>query len=898
MNGPTGGEERGERHATPQPGGLVPAGRWVTLIAPPSEDAPMSTWTRRTWLKTATAATGALLLPNVTGLLADDAQRGAGAPGSSRVRERLLADFGWKFHLGHADDPAKDFNFGRAGGDGMFGKSGYLLPGGGRGVPGLAQPGYDTTAWQAVDLPHDWAVDLPFVSDRAVNGHGAKPLGRAYPETSIGWYRREFTVDPADLGRRFALEFDGVFRDAMVILNGHFIGRNLSGYAPVRYDVTDFLTYTTRNPSGPPAPDEPGKNVLLVRVDATEAEGWFYEGAGIYRHVWLEVTSPIHVAPDGTFVTSEIRADAATVTVATEVVNESDTARAVTVVSTITDAGGKPVGTVTSAPTTVPAWGRQTVIGRLTVAKPSLWSVDRPSMYRLRTTIRTPAGAVDEHETPFGIRAIRFDPNRGLFINGQPIKVQGMCNHQDHAGVGAGLPDRLQTFRISKLKEMGCNAYRTSHNPPTPELLDACDRLGMLVLDETRMMSSNPEGLSELTRLIRRDRNHPSVFCWSIGNEEPEQGTDRGARIATSMKRLVHDLDPTRLITEAMNGSWGRGLSAVVDVQGFNYGDGARMDAYHAAHPAQDTMGTEVASTVSTRGIYTNDPERGYVSAYDVNKPSWGATAETWWTTYDSRPWVAGGFVWTGFDYRGEPTPYGWPCTSSHFGILDTCGFPKDLFYYYRAWWTHEPTLHLFPHWNWTGKEGQEIDVWVFSNLDAVELFVNGTSVGAQTVKKDSHLAWKVPYAPGAIEARGTKAGQPSMVVRRETTGPATAMELVADRTSISADGEDLSIVEVRIVDANGRVVPTADAEVTFTLRGEGRFIGLGNGNPSSHEADRVLPGSTAPWTRKAFNGLCMVLVQALKQPGEIQVEATSPGLTAAKVSITTTEATLRPSLA
>ncbi len=269
----------------------------------------------------------------------------------------------------------------------------------------------------------------------------------------------------------------------------------------------------------------------------------------------------------------------------------------------------------------------------------------------------------------------------------------------------------------------------------------------------------------------------------------------------------------------------------------------------------------------------------GYVSAYDLNKPAWGATAETWWTTYDSRQWVAGGFVWTGFDYRGEPTPYNWPCISSHFGIMDLCGFPKDLFYYYRAWWTNEPTLHLFPHWNWTGKEGQEIEVWVFSNLDSVELVVNGTSVGAKPVKKDSHLAWKVPYAPGAIEARGTKAGQPPLVVRRETTGAATGIQLVPDRPRLSANGEDVSVVEVRIVDGNGRVVPTADHDVTFTVSGAGRFIGIGNGDPSSHEVDRVPPGAEAPWKRRAFNGLCMALVQATRQAGEIHVEASSPGL-------------------
>ncbi len=776
----------------------------------------MADWTRRDWLKTATAAGGAMLLPNVTGILAPGSPAAsrpqAGPTTAAPTRQRLLADFGWTFHLGHADDPAKDFNFGRAGGDGMFGKSGTFLPGGRRGAPGITQAGFDTGSWQPVDLPHDWAVDLPFVDDRAVNGHGAKPLGRAYPDTSIGWYRREFTIDPQALGRRFALEFDGIFRDATVVLNGHFIGRNLSGYAPVRYDITDFLTYVTRDPAGPPNPDQPGRNVLLVRVDATEAEGWFYEGAGIYRHVWLESTSPVHVAPNGTFVTAEVRGETATLTIQTEIVNDSDKAAAVTVASDIESDDGRRAGGTTSAPTPIPAWSRQTVTERVSIAQPKLWSLEHPSLYTLRTTLRPAAGApgqLDQHDTRFGIRTVQFDADTGLFINGQPVKIKGTCNHQDHAGVGSALPDRLQEFRVARLKAMGSNAYRTSHNPPTPELLDACDRLGMLVLDETRVMSSNPEGLDELERMIRRDRNHPSVFCWSIGNEEPEQGTDRGRRIAETMKRRVHDLDPSRLITEAMNSNWGRGLSAVVDVQGFNYGKAEAMDAYHAAHPVQPTMGTEVASTVSTRGIYENDPVKGYVSAYDINHPPWATTAEDWWTTYDARPWVAGGFVWTGFDYRGEPTTnnasQGWPCISSHFGILDTCGFPKDLFYYYRAWWTNEPTLHLFPHWNWAGKEGHDIDVWVFSNLDSVELLVNGASVGTQKVQKDAHLVWKVPYALERLRRAGTKAGQPPMVVRRETTGEASSLQLVPDRTRLSATGEDVSVVEVRIIDANGR---------------------------------------------------------------------------------------------
>jgi beta-galactosidase len=390
--------------------------------------------------------------------------------------------------------------------------------------------------------------------------------------------------------------------------------------------------------------------------------------------------------------------------------------------------------------------------------------------------------------------------------------------------------------------------------------------------------------------MVRRDRNHPSVFCWSIGNEEPEQSTVRGAREAETMKRVVKRLDPSRSITEAMNGanSWGRGLSVVVDVQGFNYGHAPDVDAFHTRFPKQPTMGTEVASTVSTRGIYVEDAVKGYVSAYDRNFPGWASTAEEWWTTYHARPWVAGGFVWTGFDYRGEPTPYHWPCISSHFGILDTCGFPKDLYYYYRAWWTSKPVLHLFPHWNWQGAT-QPIEVWCFTNLDRVELFVNGRSLGVQDVTRDSHVAWSVPYEPGTLEARGFTgtSSRPALVDRRETTGEAAQIVLVPDRASIAADGEDLSCVEVRVADSEGRIVPTALHPVTFAIAGPGRVIGVGNGDPSSHEADHAT-------ARSAFNGLCMALVQSTVDAGAITLRATSPGLIGATTTIAGTKALRR----
>jgi beta-galactosidase len=783
-------------------------------------------------------------------------------------RERLLLDFNWRFQLGHANDPAQDFGYGNGE---EFAKTGEFMR-----VP--SKPDFDVSGWRQVDLPHDWVVELPFENDPALYNQGFKPVGRAHPATSIGWYRRVFEIPAGDHGRRLGLEFDGVFRDCLVALNGIYLGRNLSGYAPFRFDISDVANYG-------------GSNVLVVRADATEHEGWFYEGAGIYRHVWLVKTAPLHVAPGGTFVSSDVHGGAATVVVQTQVENESDGAPVCRIVSTVTDPSGKVVARAATAPARVAGWSGREFTQRIAVPHPALWSLEHPQLHRLTTVIEAGGVEVDRLETAFGIRTIRFDADHGFFLNGERVELKGTCNHQDHAGVGSALPDRLQYHRVERLKGMGCNAYRTSHNPPTAELLDACDRLGMLVLDETRMMASSEEAVSQFSRLIRRDRNHPCVFAWSIGNEEWfVQGSERGALIAAAMKRQAARLDPSRLVTEAMNGDWGKGLSGVVDIQGFNYFVGD-IDAYHRDHPHQPSMATEIASTVSTRGIYEKDEVRGYLSAYDVNAPRWGSTAERWWTYFDARPFLAGGFVWTGFDYRGEPTPYQWPCISSHFGIMDTCGFPKDNYFYYQAWWGKAPVLHLFPHWNWLGKEGQEIEVWCHSNLERVELFLNGRSLGAQDVQRDVHLMWKVPYAAGKLEARGYKGGQVALTATQETTGAAARILLAADRPRVVADGEDVAVVEVRVVDATGRLVPLADDEITFRVSGSGRLIGVGNGDPSSHEQDKGA-------ARRVFNGLCMAIVQAAKAAGEIQIEATAPGLASGLLSINCEAATPRAAVA
>ena len=791
-------------------------------------------------------------------------------------RERMLIDSGWRFQLGDPPDVTTNVTVYPEISDlaklqiGDVNLETSLQ--GARPDPVATHAGenvsfvmtnYNDSAWRALDLPHDWVAELPFTSSGDV-GHGSK----ATSGNSIGWYRRTFTLPAEDAGKIMWLDFDGVYRNALIWLNGHCVGRNVSGYAPNWFEVTPYV-------------NAGGTNVLVVRVDATRTEGWFYEGAGIYRHVWIEKTDPVHVAHWGTFVATTVLAGSnATVTIQTTVTNQSGLAVNGSLTSTIQDADSNSVAASTAALSL--AAGQGTIVTQsVFVANAKLWSLQFPHLYTLVSSVSNADLLADECRTPFGVRTVRFDPTNGVFINGQRVEIQGMCNHQDHAGVGSALPDRLQYFRIERLKEMGVNAYRTSHNAPTAELLEACDRLGMLVLDENRRVGYDSEALGQLERLVRRDRNHPSIFCWSLANEEFSiQGTATGATVMQTMQNLVHSLDTTRLCTAALN-SWGSGFSSVLDVQGFNYQLSA-VDSYHGGHSTSNILGTETASTVTTRGIYTNDALNGYVQSYDIQYPSvsLGESAETWWPFYAARPWSSGGFCWTGFDYRGEPTPYGWPCISSHFGIMDTCGFPKDLFYYYQANWTLKPVLHVFPHWNWAGREGQPINVWVFGNCDLVELFLNGASLGQKALNVQGHVEWNVPYSAGTLQAVGYLNGQSVTTNTVETSGSPAAIALIPDRSVIRADGRDVSVVTVQVLDLSGHVAPIATNLVKFNITG-GRIIGVGNGNPSSHESDQASQ-------RSVFNGYAQVLVQSTNNPGFISLTATSPGLVSTNLTIAT----------
>ena len=808
------------------------------------------------------------------GLVAAPGPLPADASPAIAPRQRLLFDFGWKFQFGHGTDPARDLGFGVGQGD--FAKTGDFA---------FAKAGFDDSKWRPLNLPHDWAVELPFVRDQELNSHGYKPLGRRYPETSVGWYRREFEIPASDAGRRITVDFDGAFRDVLVFVNGCFVGRNNNGYAPFRFDLTDFLIYGA-------------KNYIVARVDASFGDGWFYEGAGIYRHVWLTKTDALHLGPWESTVRSELKGNSATLTLGTVVVNEGNQVENAKVSWKILDAAGKTVAAAEASAQSIPVDGTANFTATAKLANPALWSVDEPNLYSAIVTVETNGKPCDAERVSFGVRTALFDADKGFFLNGKPLKIQGTCNHQDHAGVGAALPDRLQYFRLGVLREMGSNAVRTSHNMPTPEWVEACDRMGMMMMCETRQMSSNPEGMAQLEIMIKRYRNSPSIILWSIGNEEwqlQNEMAEEGAKIAATMVRRCHELDPTRVVSAAVNGDNKKGVSDAFDIIGFNYGLN-RPDEYHKLNPKRPIYGSETASSVATRGVYSTDKLRNTLSAYDVNNPGWGEQAEEWWKFYATREWEAGGFAWTGFDYRGEPTPYGWPSINSQFGIVDMCGFPKDTFYYYKAWWGKEPVLHLFPHWNFAGKEGDPIPVWVHSNLDQVELLVNGKSLGAQKVPHLGHVEWKVNYEPGVIEARGSKAGKVVLTEKRETTGAPVAIRLTADRTQINADGQDVAIVTVEALDKEGRPVPTASNLIGFKIDGQGALLGVGNGDPNCQESDKEPK-------RSLFNGLAQLIVQSTRQAGEIHIQAVKEGwdgpeLTPAKLVIVTRKAELQPSVA
>ena len=790
---------------------------------------------------------------------------------AQNVRETIRLDDGWKFAFGNAADPKKDFGCGTE----YFN---YLTKANSIHNEGPYAANFNDSTWQEVKVPHDWVTILPY-ADVASHSHGYKTVGYKYPETSVGWYRKTINIPASDLGKHIALQFDGIFRNARVWFNGFYMGTEPSGYATQVYDVTEYVNYG-------------GDNLICVRADATLEEGWFYEGAGIYRDAWLLKSAAVSVAPFGTFVYADLKQpyDKVTIYVETEVNNHSLTTQQCEVSHRLLDADGREVAKSESS--TIMLRAKQTLNSQLLTLNlntPHLWSPADPYLYKVETTVKVDGRVTDVYETTTGIRDIEFDADRGFLLNGQPLKLKGVNMHQDHAGVGAAIPDALQAWRIKQLKKMGCNAYRASHNPMTPALLDICDREGILVIDENRLTGINEEHLRLLERMIKRDRNHPSVILWSNGNEEwGMENTIQGTRIAAAMREYTHLLDPTRHSTIANAG--GREMVKGLDVVGFNYIVQNDVDNQKKNNPTWKIVGTEETTGCGTRGWYFKDekyPGR-MVSLNRTMEQNYENIIERGWKFYDERPWAAGLFYWTGFDYRGEPNPLSYPAHDSEFGILDYCGFPKDEAYYLKSWWTDEPVLHIFPHWNLQGHEGEEVEVWAYSNCDEVELTVNGKKLGRQPMPRNGHLKWKAVYQPGRVEATGYKNGKRILTKTIETTKAAAKVVLKADRHQIAADGQDMAIVNIELHDQKGRFVPNACPVLTFCLEGDANIIGCGNGDPSYLGSDHPDKQPCHTFSIPAFNGRAQVLIQSGKLPSTVTLKCTADGLKYGLLTITT----------
>lgn len=780
---------------------------------------------------------------------------------AQRQTERLAE--GWKFSFGSAASVADDHRSGSE----YFN---YLTKAHSIHNEGPYKQNFNDSAWVDVRVPHDWAVTLPFARE-ASHSHGYKTVGWKYPETSVGWYRRVFHLTEADCGKHVELLFDGIFRDSRVWVNGFYCGGERSGYLSQCYDITDYLEYDA-------------DNVICVRADASLEEGWFYEGAGIYRNAWLIKTSPLHIEQDGITVTTSFDGNdytKASVTVGVDVRNSSHDCAAWRLEWQLMDAEGNEVMSARQDASQLlkPSYLAHGEMKSDTF-KPHLWSPSSPYLYTLVVKVYENYKLVDTKQLKYGIRDVVFDKDKGLILNGQPLKIKGVNMHQDHAGVGAAIPDALQVYRIKKLKEMGCNAYRSSHNPMSPAMLDVCDSLGIMVIDENRLSGISEYEIASLKKMIDRDRNHPSIIMWSAGNEEwGIEWEERGERIAATMRDYCHQFDPTRPMTFAT--SSGPTVVVPVDVAGYNYIMQNPVEEHRKNYPERKCYGSEETTGCGTRGVYYDDPEGRWMVA--LNRKPNGADSimnciERGWKFYAERPWAAGCFYWTGFDYRGEPNPLGFPAVGSEFGILDYCGFPKDEAFYLKAWWTDETILHILPHWNLQGHEGENVDVWAYSNCDEVELFVNGKSLGRKQMTENGHLSWTAVYTPGTLKAVGYKNGKRVKEEIVSTTGDAAQLAMTIDRTLINADGRDVAVVNVCLKDKKGRVVPTADNRIDVSIIGNARILGVGNGDPSfkgeEHPADLECKEYSVP----AFNGYAQILVQSTKEQGTATIECKSEG--------------------
>jgi beta-galactosidase len=745
--------------------------------------------------------------------------------------------------------------------------------------------------WRQLNLPHDWSIEGEFdEKNPAGTGGGALPGG-------IGWYRKTFTVPGTAKGQVIFIEFDGVYRNSEVWINGHYLGKRPYGYSSFIYELTPYLVYGTK------------PNLIAVKVDnSQQPNSRWYSGSGIYRNVWLTTLNPVHVAHWGTYVTTpEVNNRSATVVFKTKVETTSNDDTQVNLTTIVQDASGREVARATEKGVKAGE-----VNQTLKVVSPVLWSDEQPYLYKVVSQLEQRGRIVDRYETALGIRTFRFDVDKGFFLNGKQVKIRGVCDHHDLGSLGAAVNTRAIERQLEMLKAMGVNSLRTSHNPPAPELLELTDRMGFIVMDEafdvwkiqkTKFdyhLDFDQWHKRDLEDMVLRDRNHPSVIIWSIGNEVMEQWNKNpeGGTISRELVAIVRNLDRTRPITAACNGVNADNkvlTEGDLDLIGTNYHH-AEFSQFVKMFPGRPIIGTETNSSVHMRGSYSMPSDEILrwprkkedilklsptyeCSAYDNSTAPWGAGHEEMWKLVKNHDWFSGMYIWTGWDYLGEPTPFPWPAVSSYFGIIDLAGFPKDAFYFYQSEWTNRPVLHMFPHWNW--KEGEKVDVVAyFNNADEVELFLNGRSLGTKRKQGDDmHVFWRLPFEPGILQAVSRKDGQIILASTVETAGTPAKIVLLPDRRTIKADGSDLSFVTAKVEDKNGIVVPMADNLIKFEISGPGSIASVDNGNQISHEPFKAKQ-------RKAFHGMALAIVQPDEKPGRIVLKANSPGLSSASVVI------------
>lgn len=776
------------------------------------------------------------------------------------ISQKLTFNKGWRFHKG-------DISFPVITGQGMT----YQSAKAGQSW-GAAAPEYDDTDWRLLNLPHDWAVENPF--DSTAN------IAQGYRHRGIGWYRRSFKLSEYDKGKYIELQFDGIATHATIWVNGSILHRNFCGYTSMYIDITPYAKYGDK------------MNTIAIRVDANEQEGWWYEGAGIYRSTWIVKRSPLHIVTDGIYANPVKSNKPGKWIIPVEVTlqNIAKKQEHAALELTLFDSKGKLVSMVKK--NTKVNELEQTIENIiLQVDSPMLWSPDHPVLYKVQTRLLNDSVLLDEQNVSCGFRSIRFDSKTGFYLNDVNMKIKGVCNHQDHAGVGVAIPDGIWEFRLRLLKQMGANAYRVAHNPPSKEFLNICDSLGIMVLNENRHFNTSPEYIRQLEWLVRRDRNHPSVILWSVFNEEPMQATENGFEMARRMVKVVKKLDITRPVTAAMNGGFFSPLNVghAVDLVGANY-QLKDYDRVHSDFPEMPFMSSEDGSAFMTRGEYRTDFKQNIISSYDTESARWGATHRKSWKEIATRPFMAGCFYWTGFDYRGEPTPLTWPSASSFFGILDLCGFPKSAYYIRQAQWIEKKTiLELIPHWSWpVDSVGKPIKVMVMSNTDSVLLKLNGKIIGGQRVDRFEMNSWYVPFKPGKLEVIAFKNNKKVAVKAVETTGKPKAIKITPYRVAMKGNGKDAMPLTVEVVDGRGRTVPTANNLINFSVNGPLIGIGVGNGNPNSHESEKEMK-------RSLFNGLAQLIVQTNEKAGKGVVTATSPGLIPASITIQVDSVNVEP---